>query len=113
LFKRHGVGFGVAHALAESAQAATGHAYIGGIDVAVHVEVGGVAVEPLANQVGQPAGGQNIGGAVECYSVVKGEPFAGFHFGANRDQTSVFNHHRHASKTRFEEENIGCPEQKE
>ena len=40
LFERHGVGLGIAHALAEGAQAATGHADVGGIDVAVDVEVG-------------------------------------------------------------------------
>ena len=41
LFQRHGVGLGIAHPLAERAQAATGHADVGGIDVAVDVEVGG------------------------------------------------------------------------
>ncbi len=38
--KRHGVGFGIFGALAEGAKAATGHADVGGIDVAVDVEVG-------------------------------------------------------------------------
>ena len=55
LFERHGVGFGIAHALAEGAQPATGHAHVGGVDVAVDVEVGHVAVQPLAHQVGQVA----------------------------------------------------------
>ncbi len=57
LFDRHGVGFGIAHALAEGAEAATGDADIGGIDMAVDVEIGGIAVQALADQVSQVAYG--------------------------------------------------------
>ncbi len=89
LFERHGVGLGVAHALAEGAQAATGHAHVGGIDVAVDVEVGGVAVQALAHQVGQVAERQDIGGAVERDAVVERQALAGFHLVADRNQTRI------------------------
>ena len=55
LVERHGVSLGIAHALAEGAQPATGHAHVGGVDVAVDVEISDVAVQPLAHQVGQVA----------------------------------------------------------
>ena len=76
--------------LAERAQPATGHADVGGIDVAVDVEVGRVAVQPLAHEVGQVAERQDIGGAVQRQAVLEGQPLAGFHFVANRDQTGIF-----------------------
>src|ERR1041384_1852243 len=55
LFERHGVRLGIAHALAEGAQAATGYAHIGGIDMTVDVEVSGGAVQPRADQGTPPA----------------------------------------------------------
>ena len=110
LFERHGVGFGIAHALAERAQAATGHADIGGVDVPVDVEVGQVAVHPLAHQVGQVADGQNIGRAIEGDGVVEGKALAGFHLLADGYKTRIIDDDWHGSDTRFEEENIGGPE---
>ena len=95
LFERHGVGLGIAHALAESAQAATGHAHIGGVDVAVDVEVGDVAVQALPHQVGQVAERQDIGGAVERQAVVERKPLAGFHLSANGIKTAIVNYHLH------------------
>jgi len=61
------------HALgaAKGAQAAVGHAYVGRIDMAVHVEVGDVAMHPLAHMVGQPADGQDVTGAIERYAISK------------------------------------------
>ena len=95
LFERHGVGLGIAHALAEGAQAATGHADVGGVDVAVHVEIGDVAVKPLAHQVGQVAERQDIGGAVERHTVLERQALAGFHLAANRVQTGIVEYHLH------------------
>src|ERR1035438_5606894 len=59
-FQRHGVGAGGVLLAAKGAQAAGGHANIGVIDMAVNVEVGDVAVHPLANGGGQPDNRQNV-----------------------------------------------------
>src|SRR5580658_7938720 len=55
LFERHGVSGRILRALPERAEAATGDAYIGGIDVAIHVEISLVAMEALADLVRHPA----------------------------------------------------------
>src|SRR5512144_2349275 len=52
LFERHGVRPLVLHSLSEGTEAAACDANVGGIDVAVDVEVGDVAVTPLADEVG-------------------------------------------------------------
>ena len=87
--ERHGVGLRVAHALAESAQAATGHAHVGGVDVAVDVEVGGVAVQPLAHQVGQVAHAQNVGRPVERDSLFQAQALAGRDLSGNWEQAGI------------------------
>ena len=79
LVERHGVGLGIAHPFAEGAQAATGHADVGGIDVAVDVEVRLVAVQALADQVGEIAHREDVGGAVERDAVFERKTLAGFH----------------------------------
>ena len=76
LFERHRVRLGIAHPLAEGAQPATRHANVGRIDVAVDVEIRGVAVQPLADDVGQVAERQDIAGAVERQAVLEREPLA-------------------------------------
>src|SRR5580704_9521530 len=88
-FERHGVGAGHVLFAAEGAQAAGGDTDIGGIDVAIDVEVGAVAVEALADVVGHPSDGENVAGAVERERVFGGEAFAGKHFGVNRLETRV------------------------
>src|SRR5215471_21684910 len=60
LFQRHGVRLGIAHAFAEGAKAAACHANVGRVDVAVDIEVGTVAVEALAHDIGQIADAQDI-----------------------------------------------------
>ncbi len=55
LLERHGIGLGIANPLSEGAELATGHAHVGGVDVAVDVEKGAVAVQALAHPVGHPA----------------------------------------------------------
>ena len=78
LVERHRVRLGIAHLLAERAQPATGDANVGRIDVAVDVEVRGVAVQPLAHDVGQVAERQDVGGAVQRDAVLERQPLARF-----------------------------------
>jgi hypothetical protein len=59
-FKRHGIAGRIAFFAPKGAQLARRHADIGGIDVAVDVEVGHIAVQLLAHMVGQPSDGQKI-----------------------------------------------------
>ena len=84
LFERHGVGAGRVFFAAEGAQAAGGDTDIRGIDVAIDVEVGVIAVQTFANVVGHPSDGENVAGAVEREAVFGGEAFAGKDFGVNR-----------------------------
>ena len=95
LFERHGVGLGILAPSCRTRTAATGHAHIGGIDVAVDVEVGLVAVQALAHQVGQVAERQDVGGAVERQAVFEGQPLARFHLVADRLQTGVVKYDLH------------------
>ena len=89
LFERHGVRLGILGALSESAQAATGDADIGRIDVAVDVEIGDVAVQALAHAIRHPADAQQIGRAVERHAVVETQAFAGVRLFANRLEAGV------------------------
>ena len=95
LFERHRVRLGIALLLAERAQLATGHADIGGIDVAVDVEVSLVAVQALADLVRQPADAQQIRSAVNRQAVLVGQPLAGVDLGADRFEASVFKRGSH------------------
>ena len=54
-----------------------GNANIGGIDVAIDVVIGDVAVFFLADVVGEPAYREQVGGAVESDAVVEGQSLAG------------------------------------
>ena len=88
-FERHGVGFGIAHALAERAQPAARHANVGRVDVAVDVEICGVAVHPLAHQIRHVAQRQNILVAIERNAIFERQPFAGFHLFADGEQAGI------------------------
>src|ERR1039458_8624212 len=88
-FQRHGVGAGGILFAAKGAQAAGGHANIGVIDMAVNVEVGDVAVHPLANVVGQADNLQNVARAVERKSIVSREPLLSHHLVMNWAQARV------------------------
>src|SRR5262245_5299297 len=90
LLQGHGVRLGVLGFLAERAQLATRYAHVGGVDVAVDIKESAIAVETLADLIGEPADTKQIGRAVERYAFVISEPFAGFHLGANRLQACVF-----------------------
>src|SRR5438270_6405355 len=75
--QRHGVRVRVLGALSEGAEAATGHANVGGIDVPVDVEVSLVAVQSLPDYIREIAEPQKIGRAVQCDAVVEGQPLSG------------------------------------
>lgn len=60
LFQGHGVGSGGIFLAAEGAQAAGRDAHVRRIDMAIDVEVGLVAMETLANEVGHPSHSQNV-----------------------------------------------------
>src|SRR5947208_29812 len=64
-FQRHGVGTFTAVLTAESAEPAGRDANVGGINVAVDVEVSDVTVQTLAHLVGQPSDGQHVARAEE------------------------------------------------
>ena len=89
LLQRHGVGAGRALPAPEGAQPAACHAHVGGIDVPVHVEVGDVAVHPLAHGVGHPSHGQDVRAAIERHAIVEAEPLTRLHPGRNRAQPRV------------------------
>ena len=89
LFERHGVAGRVALLAPEGAQLAGRHAHVGGVDVAIHVEVSHVAVHPLAHMVGQPAHRQHVRRAVERQPIGKVQPLAGQHLGGNRLKARV------------------------
>ena len=58
--EREGVGSGSVGRASESAKFAMRHANVGGIDVAVDVEVGDVAVAFFANVIGEPAYAEQV-----------------------------------------------------
>ncbi len=89
LFEGHGVAGGVALFAAEGAELAGRHADVGGVDVAIDVEVGHVAVHPLAHVVGQPAHGQHVVRAIEREAVVGAEPLLGQDLGGDGLQPRV------------------------
>ena len=77
LFEGHGVTCCVALGAAEGAETAVGYANVSGVNMPVDVEVGDVAMHPLAHVVGQPAYGQNVAGIVERHAIVEAQPLAG------------------------------------
>ena len=80
LFQRHGVGAGRVFLSAKGAQTARRHAHIRGIDVAIDVEVGLVAMHTLADGIGHPAHGKNVAGAIQGKGVVDIQALAGHDF---------------------------------
>ncbi len=89
LLKRHRVGPGRIFLAAEGAKAAGRDAHIRGIDMAIDVEVGLVAMHALADVIGHPAHGEHIAGAVERERVGGIEALAGHQFGMNRLQPGI------------------------
>jgi hypothetical protein len=95
LFERHGVRVGIANAFAEGAELATGDADVGGVDVAVDVEEGLLAVEALADEVRHPAYRQDVGRAVERQAVLSVQALAGFDLFTNRIEVGILKYRCH------------------
>ena len=95
LFERHGVRMRVLGALAERAQTATGHAHVRGVDVPIHIEVSGRAVQALAHQVRHVAERKNIGGLIQSDAIVIRKALAVFDFLENRTQARIVNYDFH------------------
>src|SRR5262249_45294570 len=89
LLKRHGVSARSILLAAKSAQPAGGYANVGGIDVAIDVEVSLIAMPALANQVGHPADSEDIAGTVKRESVILREAFAAQYLLRHRVQPGV------------------------
>jgi hypothetical protein len=51
--------------------------------MAVDVEIGGIAVQALADQVSQVTDGEDVMGAIESDAVLERQPLAGFDLLAN------------------------------
>jgi len=64
--EREGVRAGGSGIASKRAELAMRHANVGGIDVAIDVVIGDVAVAFFANEIGEPADGQEIGRVVEA-----------------------------------------------
>src|SRR5262249_19278802 len=89
LLQRHGVSARSVFLAPKCAKPASGYADVGGVDVPVDVEVGHVAVQPLADMVGQPAHRQDIRRTIQGYSVIKGEALMGEDLVGDGQQAAV------------------------
>src|SRR5271168_4183929 len=89
LLERHGIGAGRIFLAAEGAEAAGRYTDVGGVDVAIHVEIRLVAMHALADVVSHPAHGENVAGAVEGEGVVRVEALAVHDFAVDRLQARV------------------------
>ena len=87
--ERHRVSAGRVFLSSKGAEAAGGHANIRGIDMAVDVEVRLVAVHALTHQVGHPAHGENVAGAVQGQCVIDIEALPCQHFVVDRAEPCV------------------------
>ncbi len=89
-FQRHGVGAVSARLAPESAQLATGHADVGGIDVTVDVEIGEVPVPLFADVVRQMADGKKVVRVKKRDALFKRQPLTGKDFRRNGLQGLIF-----------------------
>src|SRR5579863_6853880 len=89
LLERHGVSAGRVFLAAKGTKAAGRDTNVGGVNVAVDVEIRLVAIHALAHQVGHPAHGENVARAVKPQGVVSVKPFAGHHLGMDRGEPRV------------------------
>src|ERR1700728_2371173 len=77
LFESHSVSVRLALLAAKGAEPARGDTDVCGIDMAVHVEVGQVSMQPLADEIGHPANGEDVAAAIQCKTVVEAQTFSG------------------------------------
>src|SRR5579864_550339 len=89
LFERHCVGAGAVFPAAKCAQTACGDADIGGIYVAIDVEISLIAMHALAHVVGQPADSEDVPGSVERERVIRTEALTSKHLIVNRRESLV------------------------
>src|SRR5262249_48176274 len=89
LFERHGIGARGALVAPKSTQSTGRHADVGGINMAIHVEIRLVAMHALANMVGQPAQGEEIRGAIERQRILRTEALTGHYFLMDEYQASI------------------------
>ncbi len=83
LIERHSVGAGRVSLAAEGAQAAGRYANVGGVDVAIDVEIRLIAMHALTDVIGHPAHSENVAGAVEGKGVRRVEPLTCDHSGVD------------------------------
>ena len=60
LFERHGVSAGSILLASKSAKPAGSYTDVGGIDMAIHIEISHIAVQPFTHLVGEPANRQDV-----------------------------------------------------
>ena len=89
-FQRHGVGAVSPGFAAEGTELATGHADVGGIDVAVDVEIGDVSVPLFADVVRQMADGKKVVRVIKRDALFKPQPLTGKDFRRNGLQGLIF-----------------------
>ncbi len=89
LFQGHGVTGWIALLAAECAELAGRHADVGRIDVAIDVEVGYVAMHPLADMVGEPADCEYVVRTVQSQPILGVETLTRLYFGGNRFEPRV------------------------
>src|SRR5271166_746606 len=87
--QRHRIGARRILLAAESAQPASRHAHVRRIDVAIHIEIGLIAVHPFTHIIGHPAYSQNVSGAIERESIVGVESLSSQHFAVNRSKPRI------------------------
>ncbi len=84
LFERHGVPGRIALLAAEGAELASRHANIRGIDMAIDVEIGHIAMHLFPHIIRKPANSQHVLRPVERDSVFKAEPLPGKYLRSDR-----------------------------
>jgi len=79
LLQRHRVGAVRALRPSKRAQPARRDAHVRRVDVAIHIEVRHIAMQPLPHRVRQPAHRQNVARTVQGQPIVAAEPLPGGH----------------------------------
>lgn len=89
LFKRHRVSAGGIFLATKCTKPASRNADVGRVQMAIDVEIGLVSMHGLANVIGQPADGEEVGTAIERKGIVTGKTLAGQDFVMNRPEPGV------------------------
>src|SRR5438045_8636185 len=89
-FESHGIGSRRIFFAAKGAKTASSHTNIGGIDVAIDVEICPVAMHSLADRISQPPHSQDIATAIERERVFRTEALPGNNLLRRRLKLRVF-----------------------